>query len=129
MTGNRTPNSGVKGSGANHYPRAPAPFGLINLVKNSTCFKSDSPSLLDVILTNGPGCFQYTGTILDRVSDFHATVVTTQKSQTIIPTTKILRSRSYKHFIKQIFIEDLERNNMRTCTNLTKHKCSMEIIL
>ena len=22
--GNRTPNSGVKGSGANHYPRAPA---------------------------------------------------------------------------------------------------------
>ena len=25
-TGNRTPNSGVKGSGANHYPRAPALF-------------------------------------------------------------------------------------------------------
>ena len=25
-TGNRTPDSGVKGSGANHYPRAPAPF-------------------------------------------------------------------------------------------------------
>ena len=24
-TGNRTPNSGVKGSGPNHYPRAPAP--------------------------------------------------------------------------------------------------------
>ena len=26
-TGNRTPDSGVKGSGANHYPRAPAPDG------------------------------------------------------------------------------------------------------
>ena len=25
-TGNRTPDSGVKSSGANHYPRAPAPF-------------------------------------------------------------------------------------------------------
>ena len=25
-TGNRTPNSGVKGNGANHYPRAPAQF-------------------------------------------------------------------------------------------------------
>ena len=24
VTGNRTPNSGVKGSGANHYPRTPA---------------------------------------------------------------------------------------------------------
>ena len=28
-TGNRTPNSGVKGSGANHYHRAPAPFLLL----------------------------------------------------------------------------------------------------
>ena len=27
-TGNRTPNSGVKGSGANHYPRAPPPHLL-----------------------------------------------------------------------------------------------------
>ena len=27
-TGNRTPNSGVKGSGANHYPRAPAGAGV-----------------------------------------------------------------------------------------------------
>ena len=27
-TGNRTPNSGVKGSGANHYPRALAPVFL-----------------------------------------------------------------------------------------------------
>ena len=27
-TGNRTPDSGVKGSGANHYPRAPAHFSL-----------------------------------------------------------------------------------------------------
>ena len=27
-TGNRAPNSGVKGSGANHYPRAPAQLSL-----------------------------------------------------------------------------------------------------
>ena len=31
-TGNRTPNSGVKGSGANHYPRAPAHHPLELLV-------------------------------------------------------------------------------------------------
>ena len=36
----------------------------------------------------------------------------------IIPTTKILRNRLYNHFNKKIFIEDLERNNMQTCTNL-----------
>ena len=28
-TGNRTLNSGVKGSGANHYPRAPALAGVV----------------------------------------------------------------------------------------------------
>ena len=30
-TGNRTPDSGVKGSGANHYPRAPARFDASTL--------------------------------------------------------------------------------------------------
>ena len=32
-TGNRTPNSGVKGSGANHYPRAPALRGVGSCLK------------------------------------------------------------------------------------------------
>ena len=33
VTGNRTPNSGVKGSGANHYRRAPARGGSGTVVK------------------------------------------------------------------------------------------------
>ena len=44
-TGNRTPNSGVKGSGANHYPRAPARWhekptvGLVVFIPSlSECF-------------------------------------------------------------------------------------------
>ena len=40
-TGNRTPNSGVKGSGANHYPRAPALYALEGLcLKLSVLFPS-----------------------------------------------------------------------------------------
>ena len=35
----------------------------------------------------------------------------------INPAIKNLRNKSYTHFDKQIFIEDLERNNMQTCTN------------
>ena len=35
-TGNRTPNSGVKGSSANHYPRAPAPFPESLMQKQTT---------------------------------------------------------------------------------------------
>ena len=31
-TGNRTPDSGVKGSGANHYPRAPALLSATKLI-------------------------------------------------------------------------------------------------
>ena len=34
-TGNRTLNSGVKGSGANHYPRAPAPLLWESIGRNS----------------------------------------------------------------------------------------------
>ena len=38
-TGNQTPNSGVKGRGANHYPRAPA-LNVIKFQKNNKLFKS-----------------------------------------------------------------------------------------
>ena len=33
-TGNRTPDSGVKGSGANHYPRAPARYIVLKFCKS-----------------------------------------------------------------------------------------------
>ena len=40
-TGKRTPSSGVKSSGANHYPRAPAPFDniqdVLESLKHSRC--------------------------------------------------------------------------------------------
>ena len=35
-TGNRTPDSGVKGSGANHYPRAPARPEALDLQDHNT---------------------------------------------------------------------------------------------
>ena len=38
-TGNRAPNSGVKGSGANHYPRAPALFVLKSCRKIKCVFR------------------------------------------------------------------------------------------
>ena len=50
-TGNRTPDSGVKGSGANHYPRAPAPaYGSNNLQQHilKQCATQLSPSLANL---------------------------------------------------------------------------------
>ena len=36
-TGNRTPDSGVKGSGANHYPRAPALLHILHILHILHC--------------------------------------------------------------------------------------------
>ena len=54
-SGNRTPNSGVKGSGANHYPRAPAQLlqiwrdklSVINIQQNSFIFPQKYKLLFD----------------------------------------------------------------------------------
>ena len=42
-TGNRTPDSGVKGSGANHYPRAPAQVSIVGSLRDRevACSASD----------------------------------------------------------------------------------------
>ena len=55
-TGNRTPDSGVKGSGANHYPRAPAPRG--NKVNSL-------PTVLEAISKHklGQRCFNVSPTL------------------------------------------------------------------
>ena len=52
-TGNRTPDSGVKGSGANHYPRAPAHSGLTTLWKIVT--PKNNRSSTSVTLTASAG--------------------------------------------------------------------------
>ena len=47
-TGNRTPNSGVKGSGANHYPRAPAPEMKNEIWRHLNSERSQDPSFFIV---------------------------------------------------------------------------------
>ena len=63
-TGNRTPNSGVKGSGANHYPRAPAQqAGNIDL---ATLHWKLTDSKTDVNLGE---CYQHFRFVLRTVSN------------------------------------------------------------
>ena len=54
-TGNRTPDSGVKGSGANHYPRAPAPSYDQDIRNTSTV----EPTLAQRLLFSGLRVCQY----------------------------------------------------------------------
>ena len=51
-------------------------FSLQNIVNLNTCFKSVSGTILDIMLTNRPRCFQKTSTVTTGVSDCHKMVVT-----------------------------------------------------
>ena len=54
-------------------------YNLKNLIKVPTCFKSDNPRSIDLILTNRNMCFKHTSTIETVLSDFHTMIVTVLK--------------------------------------------------
>ena len=55
----------------NHFSDLRDTFELTNLVNDKTCFKSINGTLLDVILTNRPKCFQKTIVCETGLSDCH----------------------------------------------------------
>ena len=54
-------------------------YKLSNSVKIPTCFKSDSPRCIDLILRKRERSFESTATIHTGLSDFHAMVVAVLK--------------------------------------------------
>ena len=50
-------------------------YDLSNLVQEPTCFKSDNPRCIDLILTNRCRSFQHTTTTETGLSDFHKMIV------------------------------------------------------
>ena len=56
-TGNRTPNSGVEGSGANHYPRAPAHTSQDILSNTRILGLAVIPSVPTFCVCNHDGCW------------------------------------------------------------------------
>ena len=73
-------------------------YQLKNLIKEPTCFKSDNPKCIDLILTNGPSSFQNSGTIETGLSDFHSMIVTILKGGFIKRGPKIVIYRDYSKF-------------------------------
>jgi hypothetical protein len=82
--------------------------GLVNIVKDPTCFKG-SPSMLDLIITNKPKRFTNTTCVDTGLSDFHFLVCTASKIHlpTLMPIS--FKYRSYKHFNKELFQQDLTK--------------------
>ena len=93
----------------NHFSDLRDTFALTNLVKNKTCFKKAHGTLLDVILTNKPNCFQKTSAFETGLSDFHKLVVTVFRSTFIKLPPKIIRYRSYKNFNEKNFVYELDQ--------------------
>ena len=69
-TGNRTPNSGVKGSGANHHPRAPAldGVGMSGKVKKKGLVMSREGRWLDYDIDDYLNLIKMIGAIRNDVS-------------------------------------------------------------
>ena len=80
-------------------------YGLNNLIKGATCFKSDTnPRTIDLILTN----------IETGLSDFHLMVSTVLKSGFVKRGPKIINYRDYSKFDDVKFRSDL-REELSKC--------------
>ena len=82
-------------------------YSLKSMVREPTCFKSENPKCIDLILTNRDRSVHNTTTIETGLSDFHKMILTVSKTkyQKIGPT--VINYRSYKNFNESDFKRDL----------------------
>ena len=82
-------------------------YALKNLIKEPTCFKSENPRCIDLILTNRYSSFQNTTTVETGLSDFHKMVLTVLKTTYQKAGPTVVNYRDYKNFSEQTFKQDL----------------------
>ena len=83
-------------------------YDLSNLIKGPTCFQSDDPSSIDLILTNKNRSFINSKSVVNGLSDHHSLVCTMLKTTiTKLKPVKV-NYRSFKNFDESKFIKDLE---------------------
>ena len=90
-------------------------FNLTNLVKGPTCFKGDTPSSVDVLLSSEPQRFKSALNAQCSLSDFHnlTCVATKLHKQRVSPKT--IYYRSYKKFDDETFINDVQNIPFSVC--------------
>ena len=82
-----------------------------NVIKEPTCFKSNCPTCIDLILTSDTGKVSNTRTIETGLSDFHVMVTTSLKGSFHKKKPKIITYRDYKKFDNQVFNLKLEKRS------------------
>ena len=82
-------------------------FGLVNLIREPTCFKSpENPSSIDVILTNKKKSFLKSGTYERGVYDHHKLIFTVMRSKMDQTVPKVVTYRDYKSIDNEKFSKD-----------------------
>ena len=82
-------------------------YCLENLIKEPTCFNSNTSTCIDLILTNQEGLFMKSSTFEDGLTDFHK-LTTTTLTKTLKGCSKKILYRNYKSFTQSNFENDLQ---------------------
>ena len=82
-------------------------YGLNNVIKDPTCFKSDSPTLIDVIFTDTPRRIGAAISCATGISDFHNIVCACTKVYAPKMDASKIKYRTLKNFDNEAFIQDL----------------------
>ena len=85
-------------------------YNLYNLIKDPTCFKSDNPRCIDLILTNRKHNFQNTTKTETGLSDFHTMIVSMLKGGFSKRGPRIITYRDYSTYRTVDFRSDLIAN-------------------
>ena len=95
-------------SSKNHLPNMKDIFSPTNLIKEQTCFKSQSSTLLDFILANRPRSFMQSHNFETGLSDCHKLVCSILRASFKKLPPKIIKYRDQKHFDQKKFLHDLD---------------------
>ena len=85
-------------------------YNFTNMVRDPTCFKSNNPTSIDLILTNGKGNLKSTTTAEKEVSDFHAMILTAITGGFVKRGPRIKIYRDNESYKPDIFIHDILAN-------------------
>ena len=83
-------------------------FNLSNLVDGPTCFKGDTPSSIDVLLSTEPKLFKQSLNSICSLSDFHNPTCVATKLHKPYIAPKTIDYRSYKKFDVEFFLNDVQ---------------------
>ena len=90
-------------------------FGLTNVIKDATCFKGETPTLVDVILTNKPRSFSDSFNIDLGVSDFHNSIGVASKMFAPTQIKRKIYYRSMRKFNESSFQSDVNNIPFHVC--------------